>query len=119
LEVIEEEYGISPGSNEFFAKQIENFFSVTIDRFKQEQANLIRTHKEQIVNLRQQLNEKDEEISKYARKSELTHVKLLKTVKEGMHLYYQQRESQMVEKLQREISDLYKEIEIMHYQRSN
>lgn len=57
LEVIEEEYGISPGANKQFETQINNHFESTVMAFTVDQHNSEKHHEEQMNMLREKISD--------------------------------------------------------------
>ena len=70
LEVIEEEFGITPGANEIYASKIEHHFQHTITAYKVEQHRMQREFDDQVKMLRDEVRDLTEENARLMKQNE-------------------------------------------------
>lgn len=119
VEVIEEEYGISPGSNESFKAQIDFHFNSQIKELKNELSQTEQKYLEVNKSLRQEISDLADRNAELMRHDEKRLEQMVRSHKGNMSMLQKTQENDIRKKFDQKLKDANETIRELVYQRDN
>jgi len=119
VEVIEEEYGIAPGSNDYIARQIDEHFERHVANFKLEQRRMEQFYESQVSTLERELAELEEQNARLIRNDQVFQDKALKELRQNQKVLARSHEEATIKAWKTKFNDAKDKIEQLVRQRDN